>query len=189
MTTPQPVATEPKRNWFFRHKILTGILALIVLVIVVTAVNSGSGDTSPSSPGASAPEATEPVVGLGTPVRDGKFEFVVTGAQPGVPSVGQEFLTETAQGEYVLVTMSVRNIGDQAQSFTTSAQKLLDGQGRQYSVADMATIVLDQGIAFEQINPGNSIEATIVFDVPVGTVPTQIELHDSLLSGGVTIGL
>jgi hypothetical protein len=192
MTTPQPVTTEPKRNWFFRHKILTGIIALILLVIVVTAVNGGKSDTAApagTDTGASASEETESAVGLGTPVRDGKFEFVVTGAQPGVPSVGQDFLTETAQGEYVLVTMTVRNIGDQAQSFATSAQKLLDGQGRQYSVDDMATIVLDQGIAYEQINPGNSIEATVVFDVPVGTVPAEIELHDSLFSGGATVGL
>ncbi|SNS97660.1 DUF4352 domain-containing protein [Rhodococcoides kyotonense] len=189
MTTPQPVLTE-KRNWFFRHKFLTGILALILLVIVVAAVNSGGGSSTPASDtGSTAATESESAAGLGTPVRDGKFEFVVTGAQPGVPSVGQDFLTETAQGEYVLVTMSVRNIGDQAQSFATSAQKLLDGQGRQFSVDDMATIVLDQGIAFEQINPGNSIEATIVFDVPAGTVPAEIELHDSLFSGGATVKL
>ncbi len=67
--------------------------------------------------------------------------------------------------------MTVRNIGDREQSFTTSAQKMVDAQGRQYSVDDMATFTLDQGVPFEQINPGNSVDATIVFDVPAGNRP------------------
>ncbi|WP_072804227.1 DUF4352 domain-containing protein [Rhodococcoides yunnanense] len=202
MTTTQPTSTEPKRNWFARHKISTALVGVVAVAIVIAAVNSGGSDTTapgatssqsdssrpdPASP--AVPDAGERSPGIGAAIRDGKFEFVVVSAQPGVPTVGEDFMTETAQGEYVLVTMSVRNIGDRAQSFTTSAQKLLDGQGRQFSVDDMATIVLDQGIAFEQINPGNSIEATIVFDVPAGTVPAEIELHDSLFSGGTTVAL
>lgn len=112
----------------------------------------------------------------------------MNGVEAGVPSVGvNEYVTEKAQGQFVLVRMTVRNTGDRAQSFTTSAQKLVDAQDRQYSVDDMATITLDQGVAFEQINPGNSVEATIVFDVPQGTVPAVLEVHDSVFSGGESI--
>ncbi len=210
MTAPQSTGTEAKRSWFARHKILTALLAIVVLAIAFSALNGGASESASedSNPAASdsgaadapesdapksdveaAPESAPDTAGFGTPVRDGKFEFVVLSAQPGVPSVGEDFLTETAQGEYVLVTMSVRNIGEEAQSFTTSAQKLLDGQSRQFSVDDMATIVLDEGVAFEQINPGNSIEVTVVFDVPAGTVPAEIELHDSMFSGGTTVSL
>lgn len=203
MTTPQPAGAENKRSWFARHKILTALMAVVIAAIIFSALGGGSdesGDTTraqdsgqaeDASPSGDAVDAEEPSAapGVGTPVRDGKFEFVVTNVQPGVPSVGEDFLTETAQGEFVLVTMNIANIGDEAQSFSTSAQKLLDGQGRQFSVDDMATIVLDQGVAFEQINPGNSLEATVVFDVPAGTIPTEIELHDSLFSGGAVVAL
>lgn len=191
MTNTPPVNTQPKRSWFSRHKILSVFMAFAVVVIVIAAFNSGSdGDSTPADgSGGTAAAPQESVIGIGTATRDGKFEFSVSRVEPGIPSVGQDFLTETAQGEYVLVTMTVRNIGDQAQSFATSAQKLLDGQGRQFSVDDMATIVLDQNIAYEQINPGNSIEATVAFDVPLGTVPAEIELHDSLFSGGTTVSL
>lgn len=204
MNAPQPPQDNRKPNWFARHKILTVFVAIVAAAILFGAINSGSGGSSDTTAGnsnsvntdsgnsdAQTPDAQTPDAAprIGTPVRDGKFEFVVSGVEPGVPSVGQDFLTETAQGEYILVTLTVRNSGDRAQGFATSAQKLLDGQGRQYSVDDMATIVLDQDVAYAQINPGNSIEATVAFDVPVGTVPAEIELHDSLFSGGSTVAL
>lgn len=169
----------------------------MVVGIAIAAATGGSGDSGgtgggsvPDAPqaGAAAPAAAG--AGIGAPVRDGKFEFVVHDVETGVPSVGTtDFLTEQAQGQFVLVQMTVRNIGDREQSFTTSAQKLLDPQGRQYSVDDMATLTLDQGVAFEQINPGNSVEATIVFDVPAGTVPAELEVHDSIFSGGESVRL
>ncbi|GAB2662593.1 DUF4352 domain-containing protein [Prescottella soli] len=190
---PQPQPQPPaQKNWFARHKILTGLGAVIVAIVAITAVSGGSGD-KPSdaarAAGATTGTAESPTdARIGTPVRDGKFEFVVNGVEAGVPSVGvNEYLTEKAQGQFVLVRMTVRNIGDRAQSFTTSAQKLVDAQDRQYSVDSMATITLDQGVAFEQVNPGNSVEATIVFDVPPGTVPAVLEVHDSVFSGGESI--
>lgn len=191
MNAPQSLQPDHKPNWFARHKVLTVFVAIVAFAIVVAAVTQGSGGSNETSGvrDDSGAEQTESTPGLNTPVRDGKFEFTVTGVQLGVPSVGQDFLTETAQGEYILVTLTVRNIGDQAQGFATSAQKLLDGQGRQFSVDDMATVVLDQNVAYAQINPGNSIEATVAFDVPVGTVAADIELHDSLFSGGSTVAL
>ncbi|NMN97820.1 DUF4352 domain-containing protein [Antrihabitans stalactiti] len=181
-----PVAPPaPKKNWFARHKVLT-VLAFLLLIIVI-AVASGGGEKAgdDSGPGAQA----KPKPGIGVPVRDGKFEFVVQSVEAGVASVGASYATESAQGQFVLVKLSVRNVGDREQSFSMSAQKLLDGGGRQYSVDDMATITLDKGTVYEQINPGNSVDATIVFDVPAGTIPSQIELHDSVFSGGTTVAL
>jgi hypothetical protein len=42
---------------------------------------------------------------------------------------------------------------------------------------------------FVQVNPGLEIEPSVAFDVPVGTVPDGIYLHDSGLSGGVMVNL
>jgi hypothetical protein len=40
------------------------------------------------------------------------------------------------------------------------------------------------------LNPGLGIANTMVaFDVPVGSVPDAIELHDSAFSGGATVSL
>lgn len=193
-----PVAPEQKKSWFARHKVLTVILAIVVLGIVIRLVGGGSSETPTASApaGSSASEVEAPAApaeptqpGIGVPVRDGKFEFVVTAVAPPVTTVGSEYLTQTAQGEFVQVTMSVRNIGDRAQSLDASSQKLLDTDGKQYSVDSVATVYLDEGFGYEQINPGNALDTTVVFDVPVGTVPAEIELHDSAFSGGTTVAL
>ncbi len=39
------------------------------------------------------------------------------------------------------------------------------------------------------INTGNRVEAKVAFDVPEGTQPSTIELHDSAFSGGVKVRL
>ena len=39
------------------------------------------------------------------------------------------------------------------------------------------------------INPGNSIQVELAFDVPPGTNPAELELHDSMFSGGISVRL
>ncbi len=39
------------------------------------------------------------------------------------------------------------------------------------------------------INPGNAIQVKAAFDVPPGTVPSELEVHDSMFSGGATVRL
>jgi hypothetical protein len=39
------------------------------------------------------------------------------------------------------------------------------------------------------LNPGDSIDTAVVFDVPKGTDVESIELHDGPFSDGVTVGL
>jgi hypothetical protein len=43
--------------------------------------------------------------------------------------------------------------------------------------------------AMGEINPGNSIQVRVPFDVPPGTRASALELHDSMLSGGVSVRL
>ncbi|MBY6687208.1 DUF4352 domain-containing protein [Rhodococcus sp. BP-149] len=193
----QPQQPPAKKNWFLRHKILTAIGALVIIGVVVnlagggeSAPTGGSSSTSAqAAPNVEAPAAAEQAPGIGAAVRDGKFEFVVQNVERGVVSVGDQYTSQTPQGEYVLVTVNVANIGNEQQLFDTTSQKLLDGQGREYSTDTLATVTNDPNLGFSQINPGNSLVATLVYDVPAGTAPSEIELHDSLFSGGVTVAV
>lgn len=208
---PQPpLAPVPRRSFFARHKVLTVFLAILALVVVVsvasslgrdepagTAGTAGTTATDGAAPegapgaGAEAPPAPEEAApGIGTAVRDGKFEFTVTAVEPGVASVGDEFLSVDAQGQFVLVHVTVTNVGDAAQMFDASSQKLFDAQGREHSADSTAGIYLGDANSFlNDINPGNSIQGVVVFDVPADAVPASIELHDSFMSGGVSVAL
>ncbi|MFE5477250.1 DUF4352 domain-containing protein [Nocardia sp. NPDC056541] len=54
----------------------------------------------------------------------------------------------------------------------------------------MAGIHVTDGTAvMSDINPGNSIQVVVVFDVPAGTVPTTLELRDSAFSGCAEVAL
>ena len=57
--------------------------------------------------------------------------------------------------------------------------------------SSFGTLVLTRAYAdwSADLNPGDSIDTAVVFDVPVGTDPEFIELHDGPFSEGVTVGL
>ena len=42
---------------------------------------------------------------------------------------------------------------------------------------------------WDNINPGNTVEVKVVFDMPKDAVPATIELHDSMFSGGAKVAL
>ena len=205
----EPVAA-PRRSWFARHKVLTTLGAVVALVVVVGALGGGGDDSPTAAPApagtaegdtAAVPAAEEPAAepaeepgpqtaGIGTPVRDGKFEFTVTSIEGGVAHVGDDMFGKDAQGQFTLVHMSVTNIGDEAQHFDGSSQKLVDAQGRTHSADGSAAIYLGDAESFlNQINPGNSVQGTVVFDIPADATPASLELHDSMFSGGVTVSV
>lgn len=190
---PAPPAPQPARkSWFARHKIITGLLALVLIGVVASAVNGGGGSSpATTSPGVSDEQGGAPTTAkIGQKVRDGQLEFTVTKVQKGVKSVGDQYLNEKAQGQFVLVSVTVSNIGDQAQLLSDSSQKVRDAKGREFSSDTGAAIyVKDNKVFLEEINPGNAVKGTLVFDMPKGIEPASIELHDSPFSDGVTVQL
>ena len=87
--------------------------------------------------------------------------------------------------------MTVKNISDKAYGFSPSDQKLLDAQGREFEPSTSAQIALGGSDipVWDNINPGNTVIAKVVFDMPKDAVPTAIELHDSMFSGGAKVTL
>lgn len=190
------MAKDANGNWFKRHKILTVILGLFVLIIMGTALGGGSdGDKTSKSEksDSSSKKVDEPkVIGLNQAARDGKFEFTVTGLTCGKISVGSEYLSKAPQGQFCMLNVTVKNIGDEAQSLFSSNQFLLNDKGQKYSADDTATMYNnpDPGTTwYNDINPGNTVSGTIVFDIPKDQNPTIAQLHDSALSGGVKVKL
>ena len=171
--------------------ILLAIIALVVIIAVATS-GGGAGDTSASSSGGgSSSEDTAQAVGMNEAVEDGKFEFTVTGVDCSKTSLGSAPVSTDAAGVFCLVNVSVANIGDEAQTLDSTSQYAYDAAGKKYSTDTEAAFYLEGAgeTLFEQLNPGTSVDGVLVFDVPAGTTLTKLELHDSMLSGGVTVNL
>ena len=208
-TAPQPPVQ--RRSWFARHKIMTTLGVLVLIGIIASAVGGGDDAPPPSADqqavvsqdgattdeqGSAAPaketeaEPFETLPGIGAVVADGKFEFTVTSVESGGVRIGNDTFGQDAQGQFVLVHLTVRNIGTEAQYFDGSSQKVADTQGRTHSSDGSAAIYLDDSNSFlNQINPGNEVQGIVVFDVPADAQLASIELHDSPFSGGVMVAL
>ncbi len=208
---PREAAAAAPRTSGTNGKVIAGVIAAVVVLVVVGVAavmmtlktdvgdatvtrtpSDASDDTSvvPDEPetGVEAPTLENQAWSVGQPVRDGNFEFVVTGIDRGSVVADPEFpdLQKAAAGEYVFVNMKVTNVGTEPQTFFASFNTLSDGT-TEFTSDDEAWIYLGNTLA--DLNPGDSIDTAVVFDVPVGTDPESIELHDGPFSEGVTVGL
>lgn len=173
-------------------------------IIVIAAVSSagGGGGSSPGPAPAGNPQGTvtqpaspppQPSLArAGTAVRDGKFQFRVTSVSHA-KSVGDTTygLGETAQGEYTVLHVTVTNIGQQPQTLDDSSQYVYDSAGHKYDASTMADIDVNGNdqVFLNDINPGNTVNGELAFDMPDGTKAVKAELHDSAFSGGVQVAL
>lgn len=172
------------------NKMVVAKLAAIPVAAILIACGSGGGDdtTNANTGDGDKPAATAK---LNQPAKDGKFQFTVTKMDCSKTSIGKSPLSQKAQGKFCLASVTVKNIGNEAQLFDSSSQKALDAQGTTYDADGGAAVYLpDAGEAFlNNINPGNQVKGTLVFDVPKDVKVTTLELHDSPFSGGVKINV
>ncbi|WP_440760744.1 DUF4352 domain-containing protein [Mycolicibacterium sp. 22603] len=177
-------------------KVGLGVAAAVFGLVVIGSLgdsDKASETRSSRSDASTAAESTSDAAPLtdrdtpaaaGSTVRDGKFEFRVLGVERGQQRIEDAFAPEIAKGEFFIVKLRVTNIGDDARSFSATNQKLLIN-GNKYE----ATSILGDNSWMEDINPGLGIETQAVFDIPPGSVPTAIECHDSMFSGGALLAL
>jgi Domain of unknown function (DUF4352) len=203
---------KPRGPWYRRPWPVIG-LAVVVGLVLFSILGALAGD--PTTDTASAPATedessasseqgsattrattkttaapTQEAPGIGDPVRDGKFEFTVQKVDCGKTRIGDQYTNTKAQGQFCLVHLKVENIGKESQLLDGSNQYLYGPGGQRFDADSEAGIYLDDAQTFlEEINPGNTVNGIVVFDIPKSVEPTKIELHDSAFSGGVTVEL
>jgi serine/threonine protein kinase len=175
---PLPGWTAPprrRRRWGRRLLVGAGVL---VLLVVASNLGEGGrrGDAGPA--------------GLGDPVRDGQFQFVVRSVDCGARSVGQGFTRKEPLEQFCLVALEVENIGTEGRTFGGGNQHLFDAAGNRHDPDLDATVRhgADRLVA-THLNPGQRLQGTLVYDVPDPIDLVRVELHDAPLSGGASIDL
>jgi Domain of unknown function (DUF4352) len=116
---------------------------------------------------------------LNDEVHVGAFAFTVRSVDIGTPTIG----IKAAQGVYVVVRFTVKNIGDTPRSVYCQNQKIKDLAGKTYDDA----VNVGSGEDLFNINPGREIRFSCAFDVPKDTLPGTVEVHDSAYSKGVAV--
>ena len=192
---PPQQSPKKKRHWV-RNTFL-GLAGFIVLIVIISVAANGGSNGTPAAGSGAAPANAAPaapqVAKIGTPVRDGKFQFTITSVSHA-KSVGDtaDGFGDTAQGKYTILHVTVTNISSQPQTLFDSNQYVFDASGRKYDVstsADMDINGASDSVLFNDINPGNTVRGELAFDMPAGLKAVKAELHDSAFSGGVTVNL
>lgn len=184
-----------KSSWNKGVKVIVTIIASLVIIgmpgesdssnvnqITNTADTSVQQDTSIEA-------KTDKTPKIGTVVQDGKFEFLVDDFECGIDYIESRYGSrEEPHGQYCTLTLSVKNIGQSQQEYSPNAQKLLDSSDIEYSYDSAATYYKNNSDdIYQQINPGNAIDVTLVFDIPIDGRPTITRLHDSIFSNGTEV--
>ncbi|MET0478691.1 MAG: serine/threonine-protein kinase [Actinomycetota bacterium] len=128
--------------------------------------------------------------GLGEPVRDGQFEFVVRSVDCGARLVGEGVGRKPALGQFCLVGLRVENTGGEGRTFGGGQQYLFDDVGKRHD-PDLDAIFRegDGQLLSTHLNPGQRLEGTLIYDVPDPVRLARVELHDGPFSGGVSVEL
>lgn len=159
-----------------------GGAALLVLLLMAACTmvvfsggsgSEGSGDDSAGEDGAGESEAE---VGIGEAGTIGQWQVTVESVETA-PTYEGAFGQEQAQGEFWLVELTVENTGNESTTFDDSNLTLVGVDDANFS-AD--ALVADDSLFLEQINPGNRVTGTAVFDAPEGTDMSALEVEDLL---------
>lgn len=183
---PRPRPAVPPRPRRKRRALRIVLLLLIMvgvpLVLIggcVAALVDWSGGMMVRV-GASDPQ--QPITAApGTPIRDGKLEFTVTNTETAVRTVG----IERADGDFVVVSLTVTNIGAEPHTYLPLGQELYDAAGARYTADITATAQRAASAAGTRtLQPGESFATHLVFGVPKQTVPDHLRVRDFPLSLG-----
>jgi hypothetical protein len=179
---------RPSRGWLgVSLPVRIGIALLVAVAVPV--VKSIANSPQPKAQGgvSGGLHDTAQTASLNESVRDQKFEFVVNSVACGKTEEG----TEIPVGQYCEVLIQVTNDDVQPSAFDASGVSALDSDGLVYR-ADAAAGLMANLFSrnfLRDINPGDSVDGVVVFDVPKTTQLVKLELHDSPGSGGITVTL
>lgn len=179
----QPDPAPPARS---RGPLIAGIAVVAVLLLVVAigggilAVRSLSADDGEAPAASDAPAASEAPAGTGS-ATVGDVQVEATGTEMGVRSVGDSGSTVDPEGEFVIVSFTIANEGDQP-VIVNDGLELETADGERHPVDGAAS---QRHLASSRYNgivgTGESADFHAVFDVPIGAEPTAFRLS---LPGG-----
>jgi hypothetical protein len=203
-TQPQPQPKKKHGPLFWILLIIGALVALVLFGSCVAALSSG-GSTTEGAPATTAPAdkpasdkpnesaAPKAEAKIGEPVKDGELRFVVNSVKCGATRVGDQYLGAKAQGQFCMVNMKVKNISDGPTTFDGDNQTLINQKGQQFSADTEAMLYInDENQTFlEEINPGNQVKGTLVFDIPKKSKPDKLLLKAGVLgfSEGVIVNV
>lgn len=183
---------KAQRPWIFRHKFVSGGIAILALIVIVTALSSGSGKApltgAKAVGGSRGSSASASVVSVGQPLTITESEGVkatVTVRSVTDHHAGTGALAQPPQnGEYVVANVTISDLSGQYDFNPLYFKYLVNGNAYDISAGNAATAGFDPSLDAGTLNPGQSTGGNVVFDVPQGRAEIQITDQLGTVLGG-----
>lgn len=130
-------------------------------------------DTTDAEDGSAAEDGTQHDVGERFTVGSGEKSIRYTVEEATLArSVGTSSFNTDADGLFLIVVLSMENVGDETIDITSRHLQVVDSEGREFDADTGANVYVSQdarfdaeGITFEQLQPGIRQTRVVVFDV------------------------
>lgn len=184
-STGKPKKPFFKKWWFW----------LIVVIVAVAAASGGGGTETADAPQpaeatssdteaateepAEEPAATDEVAKIGEPLKVGDLVFTVNDA---APTTELKSPLGDKSGNWMVVTVTVKNESKEAVTIDSSFFKLLEGDGTVYETDSDNLMYLDaeQNFFLEKINPKLEKQGQVLFAIPEGVTDLQLQVQTGI---------
>ena len=178
---------------YILKKVTKIVLGIIALFLIMTMLGSSDDNTSNQSPATTTnqatsdqkTESTSTVYKMGDRVVVGDMAYTVTNfREAGL--VGDQYANAKPNGIYVIVDMTIENLGKESTTISSSYAKIIDSQERTSESDPTAWVYLQDNILLKQIQPGLPVRGQEIFDVPEG-ITCNLQVTDSAWGGNTAL--
>lgn len=192
------------RNWFMRHKIITGILMLILIGIIGSLGSGDKKETKQSEKKADVQEVVktedtegekpqeekaeeEKIYKIKEPVPVGNFIVAVLAIDES-KTLSDGLIQREADGIYRMVGIMFTNKDKEAHSVDSTMFKLVDDKGRKFVSSSEGNTIMSmssngkQDLFLKQVNPSVTASGVAVFDIPKDAQGLKLEVSGGIFS-------
>lgn len=182
-----PHCGKDQRNFFMKHKIITGILVLVILAGIGSAVNNnqpkkvGENNKSAAASSSDTKKNESKTFKVGDVVQLKNLKVTVN----KVYNVkGDEYTKPKDGNEFLAIDCTVENISDKEQTVSSILMfKVVDKDGRACEYSITGQTAAKAGQMDGTIGAGRKLTGVYVVEVPKGQAGLELEFDSSLFTG------
>jgi Domain of unknown function (DUF4352) len=196
----QPAETQPAETWLSEPiasapppppRSRLPVIVSVVAGVLVLALMAGVAVATVVGVRRYRQDHRQTTVAMRQPVRDGAFRFTADEMQCGLHEIGPPDDYQSPTGQFCVITLTIKNVGTAPAIFADAIQKAYGADGVWFGSDSEAAFYAnpDPDIFFNDINPGNTVRALVVYDIPPAGHILRLEVHENPTTRGAVIKL
>ncbi len=172
------------RNWFMRHKFITGFLVLIIVIIGLSSLGGKSSSSSSSSSSTSS-SSSQKEYKVGDKIQLSNHELIVNSVNKNYQT-GNEFeKPQDTNNVFVTVNVTITNTGDDnSLAVNEFGFKLEDQTGTQ---RDFALAIVQNPLQSVTLSKGGTTTGNLIYEAKANSTTLKLHYSGGMFGGGEII--